>query len=88
MVGASPSLFGSEWPIKGVRHASAGGTSGWYVWAGEYSNDADFFKAQHAEHVFDARPDVAKYFGLPPGWGFVIGPDYEDVWFDESLLVE
>ncbi|MGW0215805.1 hypothetical protein ACWDXH_15570 [Micromonospora chokoriensis] len=23
---------------------------------------------------------------LPPGWGVVLAPDYEDVWYDEALL--
>jgi hypothetical protein len=29
---------------------------------------------------------MAPYLALPPGWRFLIAPDYEDVWFDESLL--
>ncbi|BCJ52809.1 hypothetical protein Asp14428_42840 [Actinoplanes sp. NBRC 14428] len=87
MVGASASLFGPVWPIKGIRHLPVGGTSGWYVWVGEYSDASDFFKPQHAQHILDSRPQVAGYLGLPPGWGFIIAPDYEDVWYDEELLV-
>jgi hypothetical protein len=55
---------------------------------GEYSDDEDFFSPQHAQHVFDARPEITEYLGLPPGWGFVIAPGFEDVWQDDSLRVE
>ena len=24
---------------------------------------------------------------LPPGWRFLLAPDYEDVWYDPSLLL-
>ena len=85
---AAPSLFGSEWPIKGIRHLPAKGTCGWYIWSGEFSEDPNFFQPQHAEHVFTARPEVVDYLGLPPGWGFIIAPGYEDTWQDDTLLVE
>lgn len=74
-------------PINGLRHALEGETSGWYIWAGEeLSMDPDFFKALHIEHLDEWAPQIKKYLGLPPGWRFLIAPDYEDVWFDESLL--
>jgi hypothetical protein len=28
-----------------------------------------------------------QYLGLPPGWGFIIAPGYEDTWQDAKLLV-
>jgi hypothetical protein len=87
-LGASHSAFGSAWPVQGIRYLPAGRTSGWYVWAGEYSDAPDFFEPQHARHLVGARPEVAGYLGLPPGWGFIIAPGYEDVWYDEKLLVE
>ena len=31
-------------------------------------------------------PEVLPYLALPPGWRFLLAPDYQDVWFDESLL--
>jgi hypothetical protein len=88
MLGASTSFFGSTWPIRGLRHLPSGGTTGWYVWAGEYSDAPDFFKPQHAQHLFDSRSEVIPYLGLPPGWGFIIAPGFEDVWYDEATLVE
>jgi len=34
----------------------------------------------------DELPQVLDYLALPPGWRFLIAPDYKDVWFDENLL--
>lgn len=74
-------------PINGLRHSPEGDTTGWYIWAGEeLSADPDFFKPLHVEHLPDWCPQVQKYLGLPPGWRFLIAGDYEDVWYDESLL--
>ena len=41
---------------------------------------------RHVSHLRDRLPEVEQYLGLAPGWRFLITPDYEDVWFDESLL--
>lgn len=74
-------------PINGLRHPPAGDTTGWYIWAGEELSDApDFFEPLHVEHLVERCPEVLPYLGLPPGWRFLIAPDYEDVWYDESLL--
>jgi hypothetical protein len=74
-------------PVNGLRHIPVEDTSGWYVWAGEeLSPDSDFFRPVHIEHLSEMRPEVIKYLGLPPGWRFLIAGDYEDVWYDESLL--
>jgi hypothetical protein len=40
----------------------------------------------HIEHLSEIRPEVLHLLALPPGWRFLIADDYEDVWFDESLL--
>ena len=74
-------------PINGLRHPPEGDTTGWYIWAGEeLSVDSDFFKPLHVEHLSAWCPQVQKYLGLPPGWRFLIAGDYEDVWYDGSLL--
>jgi hypothetical protein len=74
-------------PINGLRHPPANGTSGWYLWAGEQmSQDPNFFKPLHAEHLDEWCPIAQKYLGLPPGWRFLVADDYEDVWFDPTLL--
>jgi hypothetical protein len=65
------------------------GTSGWYIWAGdELSLEDDFFEPIHQVHFSELFPNLVKYLALAPGWRFQIAPNYEDVWYDESLLVE
>lgn len=74
-------------PVNGLRHNPENGTSGWYIWAGEeLKKETDFFLPVHTRHVSDWNKDIEKYLALPPGWRFLIDGDYEDVWFDESLL--
>lgn len=88
-VGVSLSLIdSSKYPIHGLRHPIEGDASGWYIWAGEYSEDTDFFKPLHTWHLEAKKPELLKYLGLPPGYRFLLGEEgYVDVWFDESLLL-
>jgi hypothetical protein len=86
-IGIALNVRDGIFPINGLRHALEDETSGWYIWAGEeLSTDPSFFKPLHIEHLDEWAPQIKKYLGLPPGWRFLIAPDYEDVWFDESLL--
>lgn len=88
IVGISDGVRLGEWPLNGLRHPPERGESGWYIWSGEeLSAAADFFKPLHAEHLAGFRSQAIPYLGLPPGWRFLIAPGYEDVWFDEGLLV-
>ncbi len=74
-------------PINGLRHPTEGDTTGWYIWAGEELSDSpDFFKPLHVAHLNDWCPKVKKFLGLAPGWRFLIAGDYEDVWYDATLL--
>lgn len=76
-------------PINGLRVKSENGTCGWYIWAGEeFSTDNDFFKPLHVKHINEWNENIEKFLGLPPGWRFLFAGDYEDVWFDETLLNE
>lgn len=76
-------------PVHGLRHAPTETTNGWYIWCGsELSTVPDFFAPLHVEHVSEYLPQVVEYLELPPGYRFLIdGTDFEDVWFDASLLV-
>ena len=74
------------WPLHGCRYLPTETTTGWYVWAGELSEGADFFKPAHTAHLETWCADAVPYLGLPPGWRFLIAPGHEDVWFDGSLL--
>jgi len=74
-------------PLNGLHHKPEGGSSGWYIWAGEeLSDDPDFFIPLHAEHLAEWCPAAIPYLALPPGWRFLVAPGYEDVWFDQSLI--
>ena len=86
IIGVADGVRDGLTPLHGLRHPPRADAAGWFVWAGEYSDAADFFKPQHALHVLESRPEVEPYLGLPPGWRFLIASGYEDVWFDASLL--
>jgi hypothetical protein len=74
-------------PINGLRHPVENETNGWYIWCGEeFNDDAEFFAPLHASHIYEDYPEMGKFLGLPPGYRFLLAPDYVDVWFDESLL--
>ena len=76
-------------PINGLRHTPQGDTTGWYIWSGdEFNEDPDFFVPLHTEHLKEWRPEIIKFLALPPGYRFLIGENnYEDVWFDEKLII-
>lgn len=74
-------------PMNGLRHPPQGDTNGWYVWGGEdFPIADDAFTPIHVIHLFDYRPEVIKFLGLPPGYRFLVAGDYVEVWFDSSLL--
>lgn len=74
-------------PLNGLRHPVEGESTGWYIWAGEeLSSNPEFFEPVHVVHLSDWCPNAIDYLGLPPGWRFLIDGDYEDVWFDPTLL--
>jgi hypothetical protein len=84
-IGVSDNLYGE--PVHGLRHNPEKGTTGWYIWTGEFSNAEDFFKPMHAGHLLQRRSDLIKYLGLQPGFRFLIdGKGYEDIWEDKQLL--
>ncbi len=87
IIGVSANLTGD--PIHGLRHLPVKGTSGWYIWTGEYSEDEDFFQPLCAEHLLNSRPEIIKYLALEPGFRFLSASNgYEDVWFEERLLIQ
>ncbi|WP_438872782.1 immunity protein Imm33 domain-containing protein [Paractinoplanes deccanensis] len=89
MVGIALSRGPKLVPLNTVRHLPVGSTNGWYVWRGDQRpDDADFFSASHVEHMPEQVPELLPYLALPPGWGVVLAPGYEDVFFDEAFVVE
>jgi hypothetical protein len=76
-------------PVNGLRLRPAAGTCGWYLWAGDqFSDAADFFVPLCARHLPEWCAAAMPYLLLPPGWRFLVAPDYEDVWFDEKIVRE
>ena len=86
IIGISSQIKRGEPPIYGLRHPLRNGTTGWNIWAGDYSDDPDFFKPIHTKHLNDLYSETLKFLGLPPGWRFLIAEGYEDVWYDSRLL--
>jgi hypothetical protein len=83
-IGVSANL--DKEPINGLRHPSEKGTTGWFIWTGDYSERDDFFQPMCAEHLLQIRPDIIKYLGLNIGFRFLKdNKGYEDVWYDEKL---
>ena len=86
-VGIAENIRTGLLPINGLRHPQSDDTTGWYIWAGEQlQDDPDFFRPLHVSHLGEWCPEVRKFLGLPPGWRFLVAGEYENVWFDESLL--
>ncbi|AXP80079.1 hypothetical protein CJ739_986 [Mariniflexile rhizosphaerae] len=87
-IGISDNVLEGVQPINGLRHFSNGDTTGWYIWAGEYSDAPDFFKPLHIKHLNELNSLIMPFLGLEPGYRFLIaeGGDYVDVWEDLSLL--
>jgi len=75
------------YPLIAVRHPVEHGTSGWYVWAGPYSDADDFFLPVHTAHLESYCPELVPFLALPPGWWVELGPGtYENVGKDRALL--
>ena len=76
----------NENPINGLRHSQQEGTTGWFIWSGEYSDNNDFFMPICPEHLLQIRPEIIKYLGLEIGFRFLVdNKGYEDVWKDENI---
>jgi len=88
MVGVAQGVASGVLLINGLRHPPAGRSCGWYIWAGEdLSSAADYFVPRHVEHLGPIGRWVLPYLELPAGWRFLIAPDFEDVWYDGTLLL-
>ena len=65
MVGVSGNFDSGQLPLHGLRHPPEGNSCGWFLWAGEYSTDDDFFQPMHVSHICEGHPEIADYLGLP-----------------------
>lgn len=75
-------------PLNGMRISPGAGGNGWFIWAGEYSEDEDFFDPICHEHLSEYCSAALPFLALPPGWRFLTDGDYVDVWFDPQILTD
>jgi hypothetical protein len=73
-------------PVQGVRYASPDHMSGWWISTDQYDGNIKSMRQEHTYHVTCARPDLAKYLALPPGYRFDLS-SFEDIWFDEQIIL-
>lgn len=87
LVAVSDGVLDGVRPLEGVRYSPSEHMSGWLLTTDLYDGDINSMKLLHAYHVTAARPELARYFGLPPGFRFALD-DQEHVWFDEKVAAE
>jgi hypothetical protein len=85
-VGIARNVRPGAMPLHGLRHTAEAGTSGWFIWVGDYSEDPEFFEPLCCDHLDGVCPEALPYLALAPGWRFLVAPDHEDVWYDANLL--
>jgi len=88
IVGVSRNIREGVVPINGVRVQPNGNTTGWYIWAADWSDDPEFFVPLHVDHLAEWCPMAIPYLLLPPGWRFQVAPNHEDVWFDSEVQID
>jgi hypothetical protein len=86
MIGLSKTFGLDVFPKHGLRHPPHLQANGWFLWAGEYSEDPDFFEPVCFEHLLDIHAPTLEFLGLAPGWRFLFHDDHRDIWYDEQLL--
>lgn len=73
-------------PVGGARYRYTGEMSGWFLSTELYDTD-ESVAVHHAHHVTAARPELARYLALPPGFRFDHGATSR-AWFDVDLAAE
>ena len=64
-----------------------GSAAGWYVTTPRFNGDSKTLKVEHLYHLTAARPELARFVALPPGYRFDTTSG-EDVWFDAEVAAE
>lgn len=87
VVGFAINSFGKG-VLSGLRHPIEKNSNGWYIWFGEYSEEANFFSPICTKDMNKyLSSSVLEYLDLPIGYRFLLdNKGYEDVWYDEELL--
>jgi hypothetical protein len=75
-------------PVQGLRYPWPDHMSGWLLVTDEYDGDPASLTRHHTYHLTAARPDLAPFLALPPGFGFDLRGGGVKVWYDEAALRE
>jgi hypothetical protein len=87
-VAISVGVMEGQRPLNGVRYFEPPHMSGWFLTTDRYSGDVKDLRVEHLYHVTAARPELAKYIALPPGYRFFLDGAKESVTLDEAVLRE
>jgi len=79
LVALAPAVMKTKRGVEGTRYLPSGRNSGWILIDEDFRGDVGDLKHEHAFHVVEAKPQLARYFGLPPGWRFFAAADGENV---------
>jgi hypothetical protein len=82
----SAGVLDSSEAVSGVRYIYSGERSGWFLSTRLHETNPDAVKMIHTYHVVGARPEVAKFLALAPG--FCFDQQSGRTWLDEELLAE
>jgi hypothetical protein len=69
MVATSVGVLEGE-AVDGVRYPAPAHMTGWYVTTDRYDGDARSLRVDHLYHLLAARPDLARFLALGPGFFF------------------
>jgi RHS repeat-associated protein len=86
MIALSPHVLDGKEKLEGIRYKGTDVMSGWWIFTSDYDGQIDDFASMHPTHTFHAlraRPDIARFLGLPQGFAFRMFP-VERVWYEEN----
>ncbi len=86
LVAVAPGVMDGD-PVEGVRYPSPAHMSGWWFFTDRYDGDINKVKTEHLYHVTAARPDLAAFLALPPGFRFSQKAGSK-VWLDPVVAAE
>lgn len=87
LIACSDGVLEGRHAVGGIRYRFSGKMSGWFLSTELYDGATATVKLHHAHHVTAARPELAKYLALAPGYRFEDGLNAR-VWYDSSIAAE
>lgn len=85
-IAVSAGVLAGVQPVEGVRYPAPPHMSGWYLTTDQYSGNVRDLQIEHLYHLTAARPELARYIALPPGYRFFLAGAKESVVLDEAVL--